>query len=66
MEKLANDLLKENTGASFLESGSAYGKHQQQNQDRNFEDEPSAEADLYDGEKIIPYVNFYHWLLEMF
>lgn len=53
-------MLRENTGANFLDSGSAYGRHHERNQGRSFESEPEATADFkYDVEVTI---NVYHFL----
>ena len=66
IEELADRMLKENTGASFLDSGGAYGRHWEKNQGKNFKDDPEVTADFYEGESIIPYASLYHWLVEMF
>ena len=54
-------MLKENTGTHFLDSGSAYGRHWQHNQVREFENEnPVSLTFKY---KSIDYtLNIYHFL----
>jgi hypothetical protein len=66
IENLADKLLKTKTGASFLDSGDVYGRHWQSNQDKDFNEEPTAWADLYDGEEIYPTASLYHWLISRF
>lgn len=61
MNIIAN-MLRENTGASFLDSGSAYGRHHERNQKRSFKSEPAATVDF--GHWIDVTVNVYHWLAE--
>ena len=41
-EQVIEDMLKENTGASILDSGSAYGRNWEKNQTRRFKAEPPA------------------------
>jgi hypothetical protein len=56
-------MLKENTGAHFLDSGGAYGRHHEKNQTREFDNEPSVilRIDQYG----IEYTrNIYHFLIE--
>lgn len=58
-------MLKENTGRHFLDSGSAYGRHWEHNQARDFESEPEGilEAWARDGEiDLIASINVYHFL----
>ena len=40
------DMLRENTGKHFLDSGGAYGRHWERNQDRDFSAEPYAEVEF--------------------
>ncbi len=40
-EKKIAEMLKENTGRHMLDSGGAYGRHWERNQDKTFEDEPA-------------------------
>ena len=41
-------MLKENTGAHFLDSGGAYGRNWERNQARDFESEPACRVDVFD------------------
>ena len=66
IKEIAEGMLKENTGANFLDSCGAYGRHWQENQKVNFEELPEVTADLVDGCNIIPYVSLYHWIVSMF
>lgn len=54
------EMLKENTGSHFLDSGGAYGRHWERNQGRDFENEPRVMVDLD-----VPVVNVYHYLNEV-
>jgi hypothetical protein len=56
-------MLKENTGTHLLDSGGAYGRHWQQNQERNFEDEPAIFLELNESGIDVTH-NLYHWLAE--
>ena len=61
------EMLKENTGRHFLDSGGAYGRHWETNQKREFDSEPEsvAEFSLYGGGvEILVTHNLYHWLSE--
>lgn len=64
-EQVLQRMMKENTGRHFLDSGGAYGRHWEKNQERDFDSEPvaiiSADADY--GELEVTQ-NLYHWLLE--
>ena len=40
IENVIIEMLKENTGEHFLDSGGAYGRHWEKNQDKNFKDVP--------------------------
>lgn len=63
MDKTAQilaEMLKENTGAHFLDSGGAYGRHHEQNQGRDFETESPVFLSFKYG---IEYTkNVYHFL----
>jgi hypothetical protein len=61
--KILSEMLKENTGTHMLDSGSIYGRHWQQNQDRDFESEPEAVLKI-DQYGIDVSVNVYHWLAQ--
>ena len=43
--QVITDMLVENTGSHFLDSGGAYGRNYSRNQGKDFETEPRAEAD---------------------
>lgn len=62
------EMLKENTGRHFLDSGGAYGRHWERNQSRNFESELPSRVKFSTGnghsEGIEHYHNLYHWLKE--
>lgn len=58
-------LLKENTGEHFLDSGGAYGRHWQRNQERDFDQEPECVVKFssYNGKLDLELThNVYHWL----
>jgi hypothetical protein len=61
-EKL-NEMLKENTGRNVLDSGGAYGRHWERNQERNFEEEPAVRLEFSEF-GIEATHNLYHWLEE--
>lgn len=66
VRKLVNGMVKENTGAHFLDSGGAYGRHWEKNQGRDFESEPEVEIAvdyLEVGDIIDPMINVYHFLV---
>lgn len=56
-------MLKENTGKHFLDSGGAYGRNWEQNQIREFENEPYGFLD-FGKEWMYYYKNVYHHLTE--
>jgi hypothetical protein len=61
-------MLTENTGASFLDSGSAYGRNWERNQGRSFDREPATRIRFHanadgSGEAELTH-SAYHWLLE--
>jgi hypothetical protein len=58
-----NEMLKENTGIHMLDSGGAYGRHWQRNQERNFEDEPEVFLEFTESGIEVTH-NLYHWLAE--
>jgi hypothetical protein len=67
-DKLA-EMLTENTGRSFLDSGDYYGRNWEQNQGADFESRPEGRLEFwipggeYNGElDIVPTVNVYHFL----
>lgn len=63
LESVIKDMLTENTGTHFLDSGGAYGRHWQENQKRDVASGPAAWIDWdYDGPDVT--LNLYHWLLE--
>lgn len=64
-EKVLQEMLRENTGRSILDSGDYYGRHWEKNQTRDFEDEPESQIEFYecDGEtEIIVTHSTYHFL----
>lgn len=61
-EEKISEMLKENTGRHMLDSGGAYGRHWERNQDRNFADEPATTLEFGSGIDITH--NLYHWLSE--
>lgn len=62
-EKVIEAMLKENTGISMLDSGGAYGRHWEKNQDRDFEKESPCDLSFEDGKAQVEH-NLYHWLVE--
>ena len=67
-DKLA-EMLTENTGRSFLDSGDYYGRNWEQNQGADFESRPEGRLEFWipGGERngeldIVPTVNVYHFL----
>lgn len=63
-EKLV-EMLQENTGRSFLDSGDHYGRHWQQNQGVDFEAQPEGTLEFWNrnGElDIIPILSVFHFL----
>ena len=60
-ETLINDMLKENTGTHFLDSGGNSNRNWQRNKDIDFKGQPSVEFDIYNDE--IDYtINVFHYL----
>ena len=62
-EQWVRDLLTENTGSHFLDSGGAYRRHHEKNQGRDFKAEPHASLSFGDG-FIGVTLSTYHWLCE--
>ena len=65
VEKLLKQMLTENTGKHLCDSGGAYGRHWQRNQDVDFDAQPGATAELQwheNGLWFDPTINIYHWL----
>lgn len=62
-EDVIRQMLTENTGTHMLDSGGAYGRHHEKNQDRDFSSEPATVLDFsYGGIEVTHSV--YHWLIE--
>lgn len=64
-------MLTENTGRHMLDSGSAYGRHWERNQGRDFEAEPQTTSEFsistYQGKSTLDVMvthNIYHWLTD--
>ncbi len=57
------DMLKENTGRALCDSGGAYGRNWEHNQDRSFEDDLPTTL-CYDYDYIAVQHSLYHWLNE--
>ena len=61
-KKVVSEMMKENTGTHFLDSGNHYGRHWEKNQKVNsFEDQEVMELEVYEDEVLITY-NIYHYL----
>jgi hypothetical protein len=61
--EILDSMLKANTGTHFLDSGDAYGRNWQQNQEREFETEKHCTLSFrWDCIEVTH--NVYHWLLE--
>lgn len=60
--KRIEGMLKENTGAHFLDSGGAYGRNWERNQGRSFEREPALEVVNDIGGDWHVEANVYHYL----
>lgn len=58
------DMLLENTGQHFLDSGGDKGRQWQRNQDKIFQDEPRVDYEVWNGE-ISDTVSAYHYLTEI-
>ncbi|OIO43431.1 hypothetical protein AUJ64_02490 [Candidatus Pacearchaeota archaeon CG1_02_39_14] len=67
LESIINDMLKENTGKHFLDSGGAYGRHWERNQGRDFEKEEACLTEIRADEEgtiteLMVTFNLYHFL----
>ena len=60
--EILKDMLKENTGTHFLDSGGHYGRHWQQNQGVDFEQQEESTLTVEHGIEVTHDV--YHWLLD--
>jgi len=56
-------MLTENTGRHMLDSGGAYGRNWERNQEVDFVNSPDVTVNCYRGEINVVY-NVYHWLME--
>lgn len=73
LKPLVVDMLKENTGTHFLDSGGAYGRNWQRNQGATveaYEGGPSAKLELwrrsdedFTDVEFMPTISVYHWLV---
>ena len=66
VEQLIEGMLKEDTGSYFLDSGGAYGRHWQRNQEVDFASKPAVEVDCNwsdEGDRIDFTINLYHFLI---
>lgn len=62
-KNIISQLLKQNTGKHFLDSGGAYGRHWESNQKRVFDNEPATRLSFKYG--YIEYTkNLYHFLVD--
>lgn len=75
LNRVVSSMLKENTGKHMLDSGGAYGRSWERNQNRDFTKEPRAtlEFSAYTNKEtgetklgIIPTINLYAWLDDNF
>jgi len=67
-EQLIYEMLIENTGEHFLDSGGAYGRNHQRNAKRTLQDfrnDPKVELDYYKGEFDDFTVSLFHYLCEV-
>lgn len=61
---LIQKMLKENTGIHMLDSGSAYGRHWQQNQSvKNWDKIPEIEYEIEDDGTVYYTISVYHYLI---
>ena len=58
------DMLLENTGQHFMDSGGDKGRQWQRNQDKIFQDEPRVDYEVWNGD-ISDTVSAYHYLTEI-
>ncbi len=61
INKKISEMLKENTGQHMCDSGDAYGRHWEKNQERDFENEPKFKVDLT-GYYVDIQISTYHYL----
>jgi hypothetical protein len=64
IKDIIKDMLTKNTGSHFLDSGSAYGRHWEENQGKDFENEPEIKIDYFEDELLF-HVPVYHYLTNM-
>lgn len=57
-------MLKENTGKHLMDSGSAYGRHWERNQDKDFENESVLDVEVWKDEVDIS-LSVYHYLINV-
>lgn len=63
IEKAVSAMMKENTGAHFLDSGGAYGRSWQRNQQvKDFRDKPVVNVEVYKDGEISATVDIFHFL----
>lgn len=62
IETVILNMLKENTGRHFLDSGGAYGRHWERNQKRDITKDPPCHVDYYDGNAEVSF-SLYHFLI---
>lgn len=60
-ESVLKGMFTENTGTHFLDSGGAYGRHWQKNQDGSFKEGPSVRLEVW-GTDISGVISTYHFL----
>jgi len=60
--EIIQEMLKENTGRHVLDSGDFYCRHWELNQTRNFDQEPEAWLEVWDGKPLVT-INVYHFLV---
>lgn len=65
LKKIVSDMLKENTGKHFLDSGFENGRMWQQNQDIDFENTPRIEVEFFNDNYDYITVSTYHYLCEV-
>ena len=63
--EVLQEMFTENTGKHFLDSGGDNGRQWQRNQTRDFEKEPKATIEYWDGKFESVTVNTYHYLKEV-
>ena len=67
MRQIIKQMLTENTGQHFLDSGFAYGRNWQRNQTRDFDAEPAVRQsfEVWKGElRLEASISTYHWMNE--